>query len=204
LVSEVTCAPVPILHRGASALSALAIHIVWTTYGTWLPGDARGHWSPLFDFSGRLLETGGRFGLPDESTRRVAGSSLEAPKVLSPADLAVVADRIREQVSCPTGSCPPGPRCFAAALEPTHVHLLLGPKQEKFSRCVGRLTGTSSSAVLKVPGNEGRSLDWTEDYWKVFLFNAVALETVKHSIDEQNRRRGLPAEPSEWISPLEL
>lgn len=41
-------------------MATIGIHLVWTSYGTWLPGDDRGHWSPLFDFYGHLVERGGK------------------------------------------------------------------------------------------------------------------------------------------------
>ena len=45
------------------------IHLIWTTHGTWLPGDRRGHWSPLFNLYGNIRERGGKLNLPDTGER---------------------------------------------------------------------------------------------------------------------------------------
>jgi REP element-mobilizing transposase RayT len=87
---------------------------------------------------------------------------------------------------------------WAAAIEPNHVHLLLGPVDEDIARVIGRLKGTSSSAVGLLPRNRHRTRVWTAGYWKVFLFDELAVAVVKAYIDAHNVRRGLPAEPFGW------
>jgi hypothetical protein len=199
-----TLGPIP-SHTEDRTMPTLAIHLVWTAYGTWLPGDPRGHWSPLFDLYGRLAQRGGRLGLPDAVTRQVALSQLkESPKVLTPEEITAVAACIGEQFDCSVKPDSTKPRAFSAALEPTHVHLLLGPVQENIAQCAGRLKGKSSSKVLELPSNAGRQRTWTQGYWRVFLYDAQAVLAVKEYIDAHNIRRGLPADPYPWISPLEL
>ena len=74
-------------------MTTSGIHLVSTTYRTWLPGDNRGHWSPLFDLYGRLLELGHRLRLPDADTKRHAEEIAKEPeKVLSPREIEVVAE----------------------------------------------------------------------------------------------------------------
>jgi len=71
------------------------IHIVWTTYGTWLPGDPAKpvHWSPLFDVYGRLRRAGHRLNLPDADTHRHARSLMKEPaKVLEDDEPSIVAE----------------------------------------------------------------------------------------------------------------
>jgi hypothetical protein len=59
------------------------VHLIWTTYGTWLPGDERGHWSPLFTLYGRVRESGGKLNPPDSTTKaRVVSTMSEPPKWL--------------------------------------------------------------------------------------------------------------------------
>ena len=72
-------------------------HVIWTTYMTWPPGDDRGHWSPLFDLYGHLIEQGHRLNLPDPVTRsRASEWAREPPRVLTPSDRRIVADTIRD------------------------------------------------------------------------------------------------------------
>ena len=51
-------------------MPTVAIHLISTTYGTWLPGDPNkpGHWSAMFDMYGRMTESGGKLNMPDETT----------------------------------------------------------------------------------------------------------------------------------------
>jgi REP element-mobilizing transposase RayT len=183
-------------------MTTFGIHVIWTGYMTWPPGDQRGHWSPLFDFYGHLLANGGQLQLPDPITYQHAqGLAKEPPKILSDHEIAVVADKIGELVRWPNQFVGDKPCAFAAAIEPNHVHLLLGPVKEDIAKCVGRLKGTSSSAVIAASA-DNRERTWTAGYWTVFLFNMQAVEAVKKYIDEHNLRRGLPAEPYPWISPL--
>jgi REP element-mobilizing transposase RayT len=175
------------------------IHLIWTTYGTWLPGDDRGHWSPLFDLYGSILDRGGKLNVPDADTRaRVLSRMAEAPKRLTQDEVAAVADELAFHVS------PPHTPVWAAAIEPNHVHLLVGPVREDISRCAGRLKGRTSSAVGALPQNANRERVWTSGYWKVFLFDDIGVLAVKRYIDDHNLRNGLPAEPFPWIRPVEL
>jgi hypothetical protein len=187
-------------------MRTLATHVIWTAYMTWPPGDPRGHWSPLYDFYGRLMERGGQLNMPDPVTKRVAVErAKEPPMILGDDEIASVAASIGGLVH---GNCDrtpgeiPKPATFAAAVERTHVHLLFGPMYEEIGRCVGRIKGTSSSVVLGLPPHQGRSRVWTAGYWKVFLYDQLAVETVKQYIDAHNLRRGLDADPFPWISPV--
>ena len=179
-------------------MATRGIHIVWTTYMTWPPGAPRGHWSPLFDFYGRLIAQGRQQRLPDPVTKKVATfAAKESPKILNQNERDMVAETIGQRA----GS---GVDFHAAAIEPTHVHLLMGPIQEHVSSFAGRLKGTTSSAVLGVPGNTGRQRIWTSGYWKVFLYDLESMVAVKEYIDDHNRRSGLNAEPFDWLTPLAM
>ncbi len=175
-----------------------ATHLIWTTYGTWLPGDDRGHWSPLFDLYGGVTECGGKLNLPDALTRqRVLAAMTEPPKRLDSDEVTVIAEVLSRHL----GSS--GPPVWAAAIEPNHVHLLVGPVREDLARFVGRMKGRTSSEVGSLPKNSGRERVWTSGYWKVFLFDEVGVRAVKEYIDAHNVRRGSSPEPFPWITPLD-
>jgi REP element-mobilizing transposase RayT len=186
-------------------MPTVGIHVIWTSYGTWLPGDDRGHWSPLFDFYGNLIELGGRLNRSDLATRtRALNLMKEAAKILSDEEVAVVAETLGSMVSRPetTSVMPDLSVVYAAAIEKTHVHLLLAPVNEDIGTVVGRLKGKTSSNVLALPSNRGRTRTWTAKYWKVFLFDTDALAAVRDYIENHNVRRGLPPSPFPWISPI--
>ena len=60
-------------------MATVGIHLVWTAYGTWLPGDDRGHWSPLYQFYGDVIERGGQLNRADLTTREYAANDCPSP-----------------------------------------------------------------------------------------------------------------------------
>ena len=176
------------------------IHIIWTTYGTWLPGDRRGHWSALLDLYGRLKRAGHQLNMPDTETHSRARSLMkESSKTLTIAEIQMVANVLGKYLA---PGLPGAASCHACAIESAHVHLLLGPVGEPIGTFVGRLKGASSSAALRRPDNHGRKRIWTAGYWKAFLFEDEAVHAVAEYIEAHNTRRGLPAAPFPWISPV--
>lgn len=183
----------------------IAVHWIWSTYGTWLPGDERGHWSPLFDLYGRVVERGGKLNMPDPvSMAHALSLAKEPPKILDAAEQRTVADVIGKLVR-PPGTGESGdqrPAAWAAAVEQNHVHLLTAVPAELFGAFVGRLKGMSSSAVLA--GRAARARTWSSGYWKVYLFDLLAVEMVMRYIDVHNERKGMAAKPYGWISPFAI
>lgn len=174
-------------------------HVIWTSYGTWLPGDDREHWSPLFDMYGRLVRGGRQLNLPDATTRSVAESRLvEAPRMLNEDDQSIVATTIGDVLRSQMESTA---LIYAAAVESTHVHLLLGPLNEAIDRVVGRFKGRASSEVIARGSDPARTRTWTTGFWKVFLWDRDGLATVAEYIEQHNLRRGLPRHPYDWITP---
>jgi hypothetical protein len=188
------------------------IHLVSTTYGTWPPGDARGHWSPLLDFYGRLRERGHRLRLGDSETlHRATDIAHEPEKVLSSHEIQLVADTIGALVGVthrpPLVAGRPNyqpPVIHAAAVERTHFHLLTGVMREDVGTFMGRIKGTTSSALRALPENTGRKHIWTAHYWEVFLFDEGGLDAVQTYIEAHNTRRGLPPNPFPWVHPRRL
>ncbi len=72
---------------------------------TWLPGDRRGHWSPMLDMYGRLRATGHRINLPDAVTAKHAReTAVDPPKLLTPAERVVVGHELSQHVAWPAHS----------------------------------------------------------------------------------------------------
>jgi REP element-mobilizing transposase RayT len=181
-------------------MATVGIHLVWTCYGTWLPGDDRGHWSPLFDFYDHVIERGGKLNRADLLTHEHSRERMkESAKILDAQEMAVVVEQFAALLQEPDQ-----PRVYAAAIEPTHVHLLFGPVVEPVGTLAGRLKGKSSSAVLALTQNQGRQRTWTAKYWKVFLFDELTLAAVQRYIEDHNVRRGMAAAPFSWIRPLPI
>lgn len=39
-------------------------------------------------------------------------------------------------------------------------------------------------------------------FWKVFVFDVMAIPDIQNYIEDHNRRRGLPPAPYPWIRPF--
>jgi hypothetical protein len=90
------------------------IHFIWTTYGTWLPGDDRGHWSPLFDLYGRIRVDGDQLNESDATTRKISQIKMENPeKTLSDAEREMLAELLGRLLKEPRGGIMPD--IYAAA-----------------------------------------------------------------------------------------
>jgi len=164
------------------------IHAIWTTYGTWLPGDARGHWSALFDFYGHVLQHGQQLNSPDATTRTRATSSMHEPeKALNEDEIRLVKTTLEDYIA--PGMPGETWRIHATAIERTHVHLLFGSLNDPIGEVVGRIKSRTSSALLKLPANQNRRRIWSTGYWKVFLFEDNAMTQVARYIDAHGGRR---------------
>lgn len=181
-------------------MSTVAIHVIWTTYLTWPPGDPRGHWSSLFDLYGRLIEQGHKLNVPDKETnRRSLELAKEPERVLTSSDQEIVASTIQSVLRQELEGRVP---VYAGAIERTHVHLLLGETNVAIDRIVGIIKSKTSSAVIAQGSERNRTRTWTTGYWKVFFFDLLAIPTVQNYIERHNERRGLPRVPYCWIKPF--
>jgi hypothetical protein len=185
-----------------------AIHVVWITYLTWLPGDARGHWSPLMDFYGRLIHAGHQLNIADDGTLATARHLAKGPAIsLRESEVAVVADTIAEvlrgglTVGAVGGLPAAAWTAHAAAIETQHVHLLLAANREPIRLFVGRAKGKSSSRINAANGTSGQPIG-TAGFWRGFLFDWAAVKAARDYVVNHNLRRGLPAYPFDWITPL--
>ena len=122
----------------------LAYHLIWTTYGTWLPGDARG-W----------IESGvPGVQLPDPQREEQArGSMAEPPVLLNDEQRQIVTQTIQEHCRLR------GWQLHAVNVRSNHVHVVLtcaceGEKARDElklwgSRCLSDLAGLTTPVARK-------------------------------------------------------
>ena len=181
-------------------MRTVGIHVIWTTYMTWPPGDPRGHWSALVDLYGHIVRKGGRLNMPDPITLQHAMDVADGPKViLSDVEQRAVAHRIGRMLI--DDSVIAGSRAFAAAVEPTHVHILFSSLQYNVDDVVGRIKSQTSSMLLEMRGQPEVRRIWTNGSWKVFLFDAEGVAAVQNYVEEHNERRRLAQSPYAWLRP---
>ncbi len=101
--------------------NTIGYHYVKSTYGQWLPGDDRGHWSNLWDeqigyTQPHQLHEG------DPIRKRMAEERMKHDPVRLSQDM--IAAALEAVASCIEKS-DGGLAVSAAAIEPTHIHLLI-------------------------------------------------------------------------------
>jgi REP element-mobilizing transposase RayT len=169
----------------------LGFHLVSTTYGTWLPGDPRGHWSPILTPDGKLVYHSGVPQLGEPMTEEWARKQMKHDMViLTPGEREAMADSFGQTTKFYAY------RVFAAAIWSTHIHLVIGNPNESIGTIAGRYKGISGKDVraLRGPGPI-----WTASYFKVFLFEQH-MQAAIHYVEQHNIALGLPPRPWDWIT----
>jgi REP element-mobilizing transposase RayT len=163
-------------------MQVIAYHVVFTTYGFWLPNDPRGSNSKevradnLKRFGPATLVTHTRLSVAnvshDRATRLAAKRSLTRPEVVFDGYQALsVANGFAEQVA----KC--GYRIHACCILPRHVHLVIGRHTYVIEQVVRLLKQAATNRLLadgrhpfkRLPDGRLPSA-WGQDFRKVFLF----------------------------------
>ncbi|WP_439625654.1 transposase [Gemmata sp.] len=135
--------------------------ITWTTYGTWLPGDARGFVTDLRD------EFGDKYRLNQPSTecasdlpglRRFSEDNLKGPPIwLSPEQATAVPPQFSETAAYR------GWRLLACAVMANHVHLVVGvPGDPQPSKLLQSFKGYASRPLTAGWGRPPSGTWWSE------------------------------------------
>jgi REP element-mobilizing transposase RayT len=171
-------------HRETTMTSErpFALHITWTCYGTWLPGDDRGHVSnvplPEGGFLPKQNVPGTPYRLGDEVTRRRAQDLQQGQTVHLTADQALVA----AQSLCRAAEAR-GWRIVRGAIMANHVHVLVmdcpndGPTVRRI------LKGTSQAALNDHLGHNQRW--WTAGGSDRYKNDWPAIEAAVQYIADQ-------------------
>jgi REP element-mobilizing transposase RayT len=134
-------------------MNPLAYHLIWTTYGAWLPGDARG-W----------IQSGAA-GVqpPDPDRERAAGERMaEAAVLLDPGQRDAVAQTIREHCRIR------GWLLHAVNVRSNHVHVVVTcacageQARDQFKLWTSRRLSDLARLTAPVAHKAGRRHWWTE------------------------------------------
>lgn len=150
----------------------IAHHIMWTLYGWWLPNDPRGstsstiHSDPLRDLG--ELHTGRKAVQP--SSADIRAFYHQAAERLNHAllkfdqhDLPRIAEAIGESIAHHRYTC------YAAAILPDHVHLIIRKHRHTAEQMIDHLQHDSRSRLSALGLRPSDHPTWTRGGWKVFL-----------------------------------
>ncbi len=171
----------------------LGFHVIFGTYGFWLPNDPRGSWS---DFVGKweLL----RFGTAtkvdtrrsvaasphDQDLRRQAKKALTYPPVHLTGRQALAATRGFDQAQHESGYT-----IHACSVLPEHVHMVIGRHDRKIRAIVGHLKGRATQRLIAdgLWPDADRPI-WGRKSWAVFLNTPADIRRAIAYV-ERNRKR---------------
>jgi len=193
----------------------IAYHLVFSTYGFWLPNEERGSWSERV-FAPRLI----RFGAPvaaktskslarnpyDRSRRRAAQSELKfAPVKFTLPQIACVGRAIGDEAQ--KYSLP----VYAMAVMPDHVYLVTARQERTAEAWIGYLK-RAASRELRATGlhpflaqakpDGSLPTPWVEGGWKVYLHTAQEIRRTKHYVNGNPEKAGLPRQDWGFITPF--
>ena len=150
----------------------VAHHLVWTAYGWWLPNDPRGSTSHSIrnDLVAELgtLHHGRREVQPAGSDIRTfyrqAQQTLNHPlRTFTAREIEIVGESFAAVIARAPYTC------WACAILPDHVHILLRKHRDKAERMIANLQEGSRSALREKGFREAEHPVWGGPGWKVFL-----------------------------------
>jgi len=162
---------------------AFAWLITWTTYGSWLPGDARGHVSPVLQRDGRyekrINTPGVEWAGGDERTRkRARGLQIYETVRLDGEEAYVVAQSIAEAAMSRAW------RVRRGAVMATHVHVVLEGAGGDGSAASRVVKGVSQAALSERWGASRRC--WTRGGSERGLKGAAAVAAgIEYVADQE-------------------
>ena len=186
-------------------------HIIFGTYGFWMPNDPRGSWS---DFVGAwdLFRFGPStkgiermcLSVADQRLLMMQKQSLSYPPViLNSEQIGAVAKGFER--FCSQGTL----AVWACAIMPDHAHLVVGRSAYSAEQITRLLKGAATKALLDAgvhPQFGYASPDgtlppaWARGQWKVFLDSGTAIEGAIRYVECNPTREGRPTQSWPFVS----
>jgi REP element-mobilizing transposase RayT len=189
-------------------------HVIWGTYGFWLPNDPRGSWSD-FVASWELLRYGKtarsieRTDIDPERWNRWRASALTALKY--PA-VSLTAEQV-QAVATGFGTCVRKSRytIWACSVLDEHIHMVIARHTYEVEKICNLLKGEATKqlkASLLHPLARFADADgtvpslWAENQWKVYLDSEAAIETAIQYVIENPAKEGKPMQSWPFLTPF--
>jgi REP element-mobilizing transposase RayT len=191
----------------------LASHVIFSTYGFWLPNDPRGSWS---DFVGAwelvrfgpATKTDTRLSVAhhphDRETRKQAKQVLKYPPVQFTGLQARAVGRGFDK-SVRRGNV----TVWACAILPEHVHLVLARHRHPVERLVNFLKGAATRELVaenlhplapwQKRGRPPRC--WARGEWKVFLDSEKDVLRAINYVEDNPLKEGKPSQRWTFVTP---
>ncbi|MDP6635227.1 MAG: hypothetical protein QGG42_10035 [Phycisphaerae bacterium] len=177
----------------------IAYHVIFTTYGTWLPNDPRGSYSKtVYDAELKALgdvRHGKQNPQPNATSLRrfwtaSRGALKRPPFFIDDSKRGIIAQgfaRVVQRLGLTARAC---------AIMNDHVHLLWNRSDHRIAYVIGQFksAGTHALGLSETP--------WTKGAWKVFIADTETISSAARYIEMNPINAG--REPQHWnfITPL--
>jgi REP element-mobilizing transposase RayT len=179
----------------------IGYHIMWTLYGWWLPNDPRGSTSKTIrnDLIGDLggIHFGRKQVQPAGKTIRAFYE--QARKTLAHQLLSFNEhqfDFVAGAIGTAVGEC--GYTCYACAIMPDHVHMLIRKHRDSAEQMIENLQTLSRKRLESI-----RTKDhplWTRGGWKVYLDHPDDMHRTIRYIEQNPLKQSLPAQKWPFVT----
>jgi REP element-mobilizing transposase RayT len=189
-------------------------HVIFSTYGFWLPNDPRGSWSDwvrhwaLLKFGPATKVDTRRSvaGAPhDRALRQAAKRALLYPEVHFTGSQALsVATGFRIAIAEADYAV------HACSILPQHVHLVIGPSERNIRRIVAHLKARATQQLTREalhPLAEYRQPNgtvpspWARNGWNVFIFSEAHLRDAIRYVQNNPLKEGKPQQHWSFVRP---
>jgi len=185
----------------------IAYHLIWTVYGWWLPNDPRGSTSRTVA-SDRIAQLGEHhFGRKRTQPRsrdvrafyERAATELKHPLLqLDRAAIDTVAESFADTITAQKYTC------WACAIMPDHVHILIRKHRDTAEQMIERLQNGARDAVIGRGMRDGDHPVWTDGAgWSTFLDHPNDVERTIGYIRRKPPSMRLPDQHWSFVKPYD-
>jgi REP element-mobilizing transposase RayT len=182
----------------------IAHHLVWTVYGTWLPNDPRGSGSQYVatEVLAELgpLHYGRKRNQPHPHAVREFYDRAE-PRLVFPVirfdskQIEIVAAALGEVIQKERYTC------FAAAVLPDHVHLVIRKHRDRAETMIETLQESTRLRLSTCDFIPPDHPVWTKGGYKRFLDSPEAVRTVIRYVENNPVKSALPPQRWPFVTP---
>jgi REP element-mobilizing transposase RayT len=170
----------------------IGYHLVKTTYGTWLPGDERGHWSSIFDpVTWRFIEH--RKLHPGQPARKeFSHESMKYAPFHITADVSKVVEETLMRCQAESDW-----KIIAGTIEATHLHLLITYTGRSIDQTARWLSSRLTTDIHQNVNYNGPV--WTSGKWAESITDERHWQNLILYVEQHNIRRGLEPRPYRFL-----
>ena len=178
-------------------------HLIWTAHGCWLPNDPRGSSSheircaeilglgELHHGRKRVQPVAGAIGKFYEAAQQILKYELLK---FSDDEILVLGDAFAEVVR------KTGYTCYACAIMPDHVHLLIRKHRDKAEQMIEHFQDASRKALFAQGRRSTEHPVWGGPGWKIHLESRADIQRVIKYIDDNPIKARRPRQNWEFVT----